>query len=86
MAIDIATPAQRQAMMIPTSALQQINDQPVVFVQINETDFQRRLVTLGMREGDWVEAVGIKTGESVVTKGSFELKSMSLRSLIGEGE
>ena len=85
-AIDIATPAQRQAMMIPASALQQINDQPVVFVRINETDFQRRLVTLGMREGDWVEAVGIKAGESVVTKGSFELKSMSLRSLIGEGE
>ncbi|HJT70785.1 MAG TPA: efflux RND transporter periplasmic adaptor subunit [Terriglobales bacterium] len=85
--IDIPTPAGRQAVMIPAAAVQQINDQPVLFVRANETDFQRRAVQLGAKDGDWVEAVsGVKTGERVVTTGSFQLKSLLLREQIGEKE
>ncbi len=85
--IDIPTPAGRKAVMIPASAVQQINDQPVVFVRLSETEFQRRMVQLGAKDGDWIEAVtGIKPGEGVVTTGSFQLKSISLRELIGEKE
>lgn len=85
--IDIPTPAGRKAVMIPASSIQQINDQPVVFVRLTETEFQRRLVQLGSKDGDWIEAVtGIKPGEAIVTTGSFQLKSISLRELIGEKE
>jgi cobalt-zinc-cadmium efflux system membrane fusion protein len=85
--IDIPTPADRKAVMIPGSSIQQINDQPVVFVQLTETEFQKRLVQLGVKDGDWIEAVtGIKPGEAIVTDGSFQLKSISLRELIGEKE
>lgn len=85
--IDIPTPAGRQAVMILGTAVQQINDQPIVFVKVNESDFQRRGVQLGARDGDWVEAVsGVKTGENVVTTGSFQLKSLLLREQIGEKE
>ena len=85
--IDIPTPAGRQTVMIPASAVQQINDQPVVFVRLGANQFQKRLVPLGAKDGDWVEAVsGIKAGDAIVTTGSFQLKSIALRELIGEKE
>ena len=85
--VDIPTPTGRDATMIRAAAIQRINDQPVVFVQLNATEFQKRLVTLGAKDGDWVEVVtGIKAGEPVVTAGSFQLKSAFLRALIGEEE
>lgn len=85
--IDIPTPAGRQTVMIPASAVQQINDQPVVFVRLGANQFQKRLVQLGAKDGDWVEAVsGIKAGDAIVTTGSFQLKSIALRELIGEKE
>lgn len=85
--VDIPTPTGRNAIMIPSTAIQQINDQPVVFVRLNATDFQRRLVQTGARDGEWVEVVsGVKAGESVATHGSFQLKSIALRDLIGEEE
>jgi cobalt-zinc-cadmium efflux system membrane fusion protein len=59
----------------------------VVFVRLNATDFQRRLVQLGAKDGDWVESIsGVKAGENIATHGSFQLKSISLRDLIGEKE
>ena len=85
--VEIPTPTGRSAVMIPATAIQQINDQPVVFVRLNAKDFQRRLVQIGARDGDFVEvASGVKAGESVVTHGSFQLKSIALRDLIGEQE
>ena len=87
MTIDIPTPAGREAVMIPAAAVQQINDQPVVFVRLAGTEFQKRLVQLGAKDGDWVEAVsGITPGDAIVTTGSFQLKSIALRELIGEKE
>ena len=85
--IDIPTPAGRQAVMIPGTAVQQINDQPIVFVKVNDSDFQRRGIQLGAKDGDWVEVVsGVQLGENIVTTGSFQLKSLLLREQIGEKE
>ena len=73
--------------MIPAAAIQQVNDKPVAFVRTNEREFQRRELTIGPRQGDWVEVLsGIRTGESVVTNGSFRLKSLLLREEIGGEE
>ena len=85
--IDIPTPEGRKAVMIPATAVQQIDNQPLVFVRSGGTEFLRRPLQLGAKNGDWVEAVsGVKPGENVVTDGSFQLKSLLLREQIGEKE
>lgn len=85
--IQIPTPKGQEVVVIPTSAVQQIDNQPVVFVRISDTQFQRREVQLGAQSDGWVEVKsGVKTGEVVVTQGSFYLKSTLLREQIGGGE
>lgn len=77
----------REAIMLPTSAIQQIDDKPVVFVQTGEGRFERRDVRLDVESNGWTEIIqGVQEGESVVTTGSFYLKSIMLREQIGEGE
>jgi cobalt-zinc-cadmium efflux system membrane fusion protein len=83
----IPTRAGREAVMIPATAVQQIENQPVVFVRIGDTQFQKRNVRLGAQSDGWIEVTnGMKAGEPVVTQGSFYLKSTLLRQQIGEGE
>ena len=73
--------------MVPSTAIQQIDDQAVVFVALSATEFERRNVTVGVRDGESVEIVrGLKPKETVVTTGSFDLKSLLLRGQIGEAE
>ena len=85
--ISIPTPQGRSAVMVPSAGVQQINDQPVVFVRVAPSEFDRRRVTLGVREGDWVEvSSNVKPGEMVVAQGSFALKATLLREQIGEKE
>lgn len=83
--IEIPTPTGRTAVMVPSAAIQQIEDRQLVFVRVGQSEFERRDVTLGSRDGEFVEIVsGVKLGERVVTKGSFDVKSTLLREQIGE--
>lgn len=83
----IPTPARRAAVMVPETSVQQINDQSLVFVRLNEREFQRRDVRLGSEENGWVEvSQGVRPGERVVTQGSFQLKAALLREQIGGQE
>ncbi|HXG32010.1 MAG TPA: efflux RND transporter periplasmic adaptor subunit [Bryobacteraceae bacterium] len=85
--VELPTPVGRQALMVPSSAIQQIDDQPVVFVKTGETQFERRNVRLGSNSDGWVEVTsGVRQGEPVVTDGSFHLKSVLLRERIGGEE
>jgi cobalt-zinc-cadmium efflux system membrane fusion protein len=85
--IAIPTPQGRTATMVPRTAIQQIDDQSVVFIATSATEFERRNVTLGVRDGDWIEIQrGLQPRETVVTTGSFDLKSLLLRGKIGEAE
>jgi cobalt-zinc-cadmium efflux system membrane fusion protein len=61
---------------VPLSAIQNGPKGNVVFVQRSPSEFEMRTVRLGEEGGD-VAAVldGVRAGESVVTKGSFALKS-----------
>ena len=53
------------------------------FVKL-ENGFERRNLQLGPRIGEWVTVVeGLKEGESVVTKGSFLLKSEAKKAELG---
>lgn len=83
--ISVPTTEQREAMVVPVDAVQQIDNQPVVFVRQSGTRFERRDVTLGPSAGDVVEVLGgVKPGETVVAAGSFYLKTALLRERIGD--
>jgi cobalt-zinc-cadmium efflux system membrane fusion protein len=85
--VEIPVPAGRDGLMIPESAVQQIDGQPAAFVPAGRDRFARRALQLGVRCGDWIEVTGgLTEGESVVTEGSFLLKSQVKKSELGHHE
>jgi membrane fusion protein, heavy metal efflux system len=68
-------------LLVPREALQQVNEQDVVFVRKSEDRFEIRPVRLGDSvNGKVIVLEGIKAGEAVVARGSFLLKSQLLKS------
>ena len=58
----------------------------VVFAKISDNEFVPRKVRLGFEGPDFYEVMsGLSEGESVVTTGSFLLKTEILKSSIGAG-
>jgi len=73
------------AAAVPANALQTIGDDTVVFVREAPGRFVRRDVQVGARGDEWVQILtGLQVGETVVTDGSFYLKSSMLRGSIGD--
>ncbi len=65
-----------EALMLPAEALVKEGPEEYVFVQKNDTLFEKRTVKSGFHLNEKVEITeGLKAGEKVVTKGSFYLKS-----------
>lgn len=82
--IAIPTRDQREVVVVPYVAVQQIDNQPVVFVRKTATQYERRDVRLGVTAGDLVEVLdGLKSGETVAAAGSFYFKTALLRERIG---
>lgn len=74
----------RTTLAVPITALQQMNGGTIVFVQQDSTRFERRSVQIGKQDQQWAEVLGgVREGEKVATTGSFYLKSVLLRDLIG---
>ena len=64
------------ALTIPSAAVQRDRGKTVVFVQLNEGEFSRRIVELGESSGQQVKIIdGLQEGERVVVAGSFVVKS-----------
>lgn len=86
--IGIPTTAVRQeTLVVPVAAVQQIDDDTVVFVQTGADTFEKRVIEVGAGAGGWVPVLaGLKAGERVVVEGAFMLKSKLKSGLIGEGE
>lgn len=83
--VSIPSRERRQGIVIPQAAVQQIENQPVVFVRQSDTRFERRNVQLGTTSGGTVEVVsGLNPGERIVGDGSFYFKTALLRERIGE--
>jgi cobalt-zinc-cadmium efflux system membrane fusion protein len=83
--ITLGTVEERQAITVPADAVQQVDNQALVFVRQSETRFQRKSVQIGRRSGDFVEILsGLTDGDRVVGKGSFYLKTALLRERIGD--
>ena len=83
----LPTTTARDTLVVPAAAVQQIDDDTVVFVQTGEESFEKRVVEAGAGSGGWVPVLsGLKVGERVVTDGGFMLKSKLKAASIGEGE
>jgi membrane fusion protein, heavy metal efflux system len=77
----------KEALAVPEAAIQRMDDEPVVFVGLDERRFQRRAVKLGRVSGGYAEILqGLEPGSVVVTEGSFILKSELSKSQMEEGE
>ena len=82
---EIASGAERTALVVPAAALQEFQSRPVVFVKTGPTTFVLRPVETGARTAAGIEIKnGLAAGESVVTAGSFLLKSELLKSSLGD--
>ena len=75
----------KKMLAIPSSALQNIEGENIVFVAQGSNSFEKRLVKTGPELSSYVEILeGLKVGEEVVTEGSFVLKSELLKGEMGE--
>ncbi len=75
-----------EAVVVPSAAVQMVGDQHVAFVPLGQDMFERRGLTLGVQRQDVVEVKqGLKAGEQVVTDGSFALKALLRKSMLGGG-
>lgn len=74
----------REALTVPATAVQRMNGEVIVFVKTDDTGFEPRGVSIGQEGPDWAEVLaGLEGDETVVTNGSFYLKSSLLRETIG---
>ncbi|MBY0497589.1 MAG: efflux RND transporter periplasmic adaptor subunit [Cyanobacteria bacterium] len=86
--MQVPTGDTRSTIVIPSTAIQEIDEQTVVFVQTGVDTFEKRAVALGPAQRDTVPVLeGVKAGDRVVTTGAFMLKSkLKASSIEAEGE
>ena len=83
--VQVPTTFSREALAVPVSALQQVEEKNVLFIQTAPTKFEMRPVQTGKTIGGLLEIVsGLKAGENVVTQGAFHLKSILAGKELGE--
>lgn len=82
--VSIAADLGRDGVTAPASAVQQTEAGPIAFVRTTDNRFEKRDLGLGLQRSDWVEVTsGLAAGETVATDGSFGLKAILLRGLLG---
>lgn len=68
---------------IPDSAIVEEGGQPVCFVQVSGEAFEKRELTLGLRDGAFIQVLrGVNEGERVVTKGAMAIRLASVSNVI----
>lgn len=71
----VAVEQQRVSVKVPRSALQTINNEPVVFVR-TPAGFEKRIIALGKEDAQFIEVVsGLNAAEQIVAVNSFLLKA-----------
>jgi len=83
--VELPTKFDKQAVTVPTSALQEVEGKSVVFIRRSQIQFEKRDVEKGATVNGQTEITrGLKVGEPVVTQGSFHLKSILAGGELGE--
>jgi cobalt-zinc-cadmium efflux system membrane fusion protein len=71
---------------VPNSALSMIDGASIVFRLEGDHEFHAETVETGYTIGDWtVIEAGLAEGDQIAISGVFHLKSLQLKSSIGEG-
>lgn len=71
---------------VPLVAIQSKDKEKMVFVVESKEEFEKRTVTLGVQDKEYVVILsGLKEGEEVITQGSFLLKSELAKTELPEG-
>ena len=79
----VETARAEDTLAIPSAAVVEEDGRPIAFVQAGGETFQKRDLTLGIRDGNWVQVLsGITEGERVVTKGAYAVRLASVSSAI----
>ena len=74
------------SVLVPRAAVQEAKGVQIVFVPVSDSEFETRRVRTGPSDGDLVAVTeGLRPGESIVTDGSFLLKTETLKESIGAG-
>jgi len=72
-------------LLVPDGALQTEAENQIIFVVLDGSKFEKRVVKLGLEQSGSVQILsGVKAGEKVVTDGSFILKSEMLKGQLGQ--
>jgi cobalt-zinc-cadmium efflux system membrane fusion protein len=80
-------PSATPSLVVPRSAVTEINGKPVVFVRHPDDDFELHPVVLGRAALGKIEVLsGLREAEDVVVDGAFTLKSLVLKSTFAEDE
>ncbi|CAB3804436.1 efflux RND transporter periplasmic adaptor subunit [Pararobbsia alpina] len=81
--VDIAAPLDRNAVLVPDAALQDVNGQTAVFIPAGAGRFTWHVVRTGVSSGGFTEVVeGVTADTPVVTDGSYWLKAGLLQNSI----
>jgi multidrug efflux pump subunit AcrA (membrane-fusion protein) len=71
------------AVAIPDTAIVEEGGQPLAFVQMGGETFEKRELTLGIRDGNFVQVLrGVAEGERVVTKGAMAIRLAAASNVI----
>ena len=85
--VEIPLTLRRNALIVPETAVQMVDQKKVVFVAQDDSHFEAREIELGENSGDWVEVkVGLRPGEKIVINGAFYVKSALLKDQLGGEE
>lgn len=77
--LHIETERAEDAVAVPDAALVEEAGRFIVFVQLGGETFDKRDVTLGLRDGNFVQVLaGLKEGERIVTKGAMAIRLASV--------
>ena len=83
--IELPTKFSKQAIAIPSAALQVVEGKNVVFIRHSQAQFEKREVEKGVTVKQQTEILrGLRQGEPVVTQGAFHLKSILAGGELGE--
>ena len=85
--VDVPRPAAEAGsdLVVPQAAIQTLEDRSTVFVQVEPGVFVRRFVEIGHTFEGFTEILsGVRPGESVVTEGSFVVKSEFAKASLAE--
>ncbi len=78
--VTIPSKQSRTALVVPSAAVQQVENERAIFVQTDATHFEKREVETGSAIGQLVEVrSGVHRGEKVAAKGAFYVKSVFLK-------